>query len=789
MDVLEILLDSFTDFKKFERLATEVMTLEGYGTIAPIGGVDDEGVDAEVVKFLKDEVERVVFQFTIQENVGSKINDTIKKLRENEIDFTQLVIVTKNEVNNIQKYRSEARVKQKANLEIFDKKTFIKHLSTDNALVTRYFPDAKAQLNSSLFDRKSILSDSRNLETSLLKCSLLFTFNPKAEGKRKTVFDHTVLSLIVSKKDPLDKLDLLALFKVQFGKEVEAGEIDASLSRLKKDQYVELKKNNKVNATTVAIEKIEGNLSKINSATEALIDDIVSKIKNISTERLDKRTEGIITNNIKQSLSAYFRLYGLEYSHEYSFQKTDDSFQGNKDLISLAKKSVNDKLGDVIVYAIGETLNSPTEEQTKTLANWARAFVGAQLMGFDSKLSNFQATRINQKTFVLDTDFLLYCIVSDCKRSSTYIKAINNLLSLSCKIIIPEEIVHECIKHAEFAYRSYNYFRTSFDTLDSVVIEDKIGNIYVKGYASAVLSGQIDSSEISFTRYLENFYDRERPLKFLKEVLSSIFPDKVIIAEIGSLSSSPIPIDQFEKLVNSIYEETISSVKGGYRTEEENKEVAKTDAKLFLTTYYLNGKLEGYEEILAGSHYILTSSIRTSRCASKLGLSSNIIIKPNTIIGLLERIGHFQASASEIVDLFDNPYLVDAVNSSWDDIKTLVDSGVSLKGKNIIRLRWELDDEIKAYIERQNKNASNEEEADVKVQVTDLFSLLKNIKSKGYKLIPELEILEAKIEELESNAQANKEQQKILEEELNKFGKKRQHYFDSIRRKSDKRSS
>ena len=79
MDLFEIALDYFTDFKKFEQLAAEIVVQEGHGNITVIGGIDDEGIDAQQVKYFTDENKTTIFQFTIQENIGSKINDTMQK--------------------------------------------------------------------------------------------------------------------------------------------------------------------------------------------------------------------------------------------------------------------------------------------------------------------------------------------------------------------------------------------------------------------------------------------------------------------------------------------------------------------------------------------------------------------------------------------------------------------------------------------------------------------------------------------------------------------------------------
>ena len=785
MDIVEIALDYYTDFKNFERLAIEIMTLEGFGTIRPIGGIDDEGVDAEVVKYYANETQRIIFQFTIQKNLTSKITDTINKLKVKKIDFQQLIVVTKHQINNVQKHKRDARIKHGVNLEIFEKDTFIKHLSADNGILLRYFPDLKSQLTSKLFEKRSLFTPTSNteLEISLLKCSLLYTFNPKSEGTRKEIFVHTILGLLVSEQKPLTKATIIEDFKKFFGKEIFSNELDAVLARLKKDGLINISED-RIEPSKHAIEKIEGNLSKINSSTRALIEDIVDRVKEIFHDRLDTRNEQLITFNIKQSLSAYFRMYGVEYS-EGSFL-IGRGF--GEDLIALAKKGISEKLGDAVVYALGEIVNAPTPDQVETLASWAKAFVGLQIMGLDPKLSEFQVTTLSHKTFILDTDFVLDCIVPDNKLSAIFLKLIDKLHKLRCKIIIPEETISEVIFHAQRAHGVYQYFKNIFCNVDSNVVEEKIQNVFVKGYYNAVLTGRIDSSETSFKNYLANYYDPESSFEFCKELLISVFSETMSIKGIATVMSSSLPFEQLEELIKIIFEETKDTVKGGYRTEEENREVATTDARLFLTTYYLNhDKNNSGRKILGGSHYLVTSSNRTYRCAKKMGLAANVISKPNTLINLLDQIGVFMSSASEIVNLFENPYLIDAVNGSWEDIKAITETGVSLIGKNIVRLRWDLDVEIKDFIASQNRMDENESITEAK-KVQDYIAFIRIIKSKGYLLTPEIDLLETKVSDLEAEVKNTSQMQEKLQTEIEKFGKRRQQYFDRIRGKNEKKT-
>ena len=51
LDAIELALDRMTDFTGFERLATELMYLEGWYDIKPLGGTGDMGQDAVSERF------------------------------------------------------------------------------------------------------------------------------------------------------------------------------------------------------------------------------------------------------------------------------------------------------------------------------------------------------------------------------------------------------------------------------------------------------------------------------------------------------------------------------------------------------------------------------------------------------------------------------------------------------------------------------------------------------------------------------------------------------------------
>lgn len=81
VDIVEIALDKITDHRQFEKLASEIMRDEGYPNIKPLGGVADSGQDAvQESFFLSEGRNRVVFQYTLQECLVGKIDETVNKL-------------------------------------------------------------------------------------------------------------------------------------------------------------------------------------------------------------------------------------------------------------------------------------------------------------------------------------------------------------------------------------------------------------------------------------------------------------------------------------------------------------------------------------------------------------------------------------------------------------------------------------------------------------------------------------------------------------------------------------
>jgi len=788
MSYINIALDNYTDFRKFEELATTILNDDGYNAIVAIGGIGDDGIDAQETKYFNDGTEKTIFQYSLDKSPKQKIINTIDKLKSNDIKFQNLVYVTTVQINNIGEIRADIRKKygNDFSVEIIERTTIISRLQKDNdKLFKRYFPDIKAQLTSLSESETYFNSRSKDLfQSSLLKCSLLFTFNPNAQPTRKDLFDKLILSVIVNRKELL-LTEISSFLKRQYSRDIPEDQIKSSLERLKKEKLVS-EKEGKIQTTIKTTEIIEGNVLEINKETEALIEDITEKVKKTISKPLDVTTLSKIKTNIKESLSAYFRLHGFDCVNSDKIWTAN--IDNNEDLIKITKANgLSNETGDLLVYAIGETLKNPTKQQASTLFKWAKAFIGLQILNLDPTLKEFQKTTFSQKTFIVDTDVLLNCIVKESELHKIYVRLIKGLKSYGCKLIIPEEVIAEVLKHGD-AQPNYNYIKNTFDSVDENIVSEQIHNVFVKGYYTAIINNKI-SKTTSFKQYISNYIDDSSPRSFLIDVIKHYFSNTFQITDLSNISKQNIDNDLLERLTRKINDITRLTFKAKWRNNEENLEISRNDAKMYLTAYSLNRiNQETEKTILPHNHYLLTNSTRAARCGLKEGLTTSVSVKPEVLISLFEQLGSFEIESKEFLNIFENPYLANITNDCWENIKLLIDSGVDLSDKNPVRLKYDLNDTIHEFLTNDNDSSFEEDmNRQNEGEIKDFNQFVEKVKSKGYKFSQSIETFLSDHKALKDDLQQQKELYGKMNEQIAILGKRKQKYLERIAQNNKKK--
>ena len=516
-------------------------------------------------------------------------------------------------------------------------------------------------------------------------------------------------------------------------------------------------------------------IADIELRTESLIKGLISSIsKHCLPEKITKDKENIISYNIKQAFNSYFRLYGAECCGVFEAVEAEGVMQA--DIIKVATKDLNDNLSEWVLYFLGQLFSRPNKEQCETLSLWAKCFMGVQLMKLDPMMSEFQLENLRGKTFVLDTDFVLYSITDACKQSNAYKQIINVLLRSGCNVIIPNEIVREVAIHAESAEGNYRYFKSTFSTIDEEIVEEEMNNIFVKDYYLKVIRKKI--KEMSFRSYIVNYYEENDKENFMLEVINNRLKGVTIGGDFSM--HNVIPESLKYEFIKSINDELKKTPKAKHRSDEDNYELSRVDADLYLYVLEQNKAIPSDKQgnFMWGNYYLLTSSTRAARCAKKYNIYKSIVTNPTLIFSLIDEIGIFGVTKkSQVLDLFANPFLAHVVNENWQDMKAFADRGVNMKGREVPRLRRDLQGVVHNRLTEVGKLEDHE---DV-VPEQDMISYVafaKEIESRGYKLVPSIQRQvdafkekQDKIEEMEAQLDAintvistkSKRQQRYIE--------------------------
>ena len=176
--------------------------------------------------------------------------------------------------------------------------------------------------------------------------------------------------------------------------------------------------------------------------------------------------------------------------------------------------------------------------------------------------------------------------------------------------------------------------------------------------------------------------------------------------------------DEEKKLYQRVLEETQKTDKAYHRDYEKNEDIAHADTTIYLSVKSLNDKMcldNKKSDVLMMDYYFLSSSTRVYLCAKELNLGSKLICNPRELISYLAETGNIDKGNIQFTKLFDNPFMAYTAMIVNDDINTLLNSGVDVRGCTIIRMKYEFEEEIQSMLTMSN----TDEFMDIYEKVTD----------------------------------------------------------------------
>jgi len=720
LDIVDLVLERWMDWGRFETLAGEIMRDEGYPDIKPLGGWKDAGQDAVVERFFESSGRhhRIVFQFSLQSDVGRKLRDTIDTLHKNDIEFQKLVIVTTTPLDAEPQatLRRTSRKEYDVDLEIYERKTIANRLADPNAgLLQRFFPNLREQIETLEAKRGSSLKDESLREQELLKVCQAFTFSRGAARTRKSMIDAAVLSLLTSERTALPEL-------FERGAEVfgaallQSDQIKAALIRLEKAGQAQ-RRVDRWSITQNATVQLEGVSATSSAAEQAVVADLINAVTLACDEEPSAQIKAVLERNARAVLAGYFRTNGLELANCF-FENSSPSLvyaESTPQLRVLAAQGVPAHWGEALATSIAEALVAPTDEQARYFAACSRSYIALCVMNCDPALREFQETRFQTKVFALDTDFVLHAVIEDLPLSVPYRSLVVKLSELRARVVVPEEVLQEMATHFEIAPRTYDYFGVGFAGLSQELADARVRNTLVRGYWYWSEKRNEIPSRNGFLEYRRNYIDESNPLGFLGDVLRAKLPS-VEIAPLEQVFPAPGTSEVLAPTIEAFIE-TAKEAKGGAdRTDEQEASLARLDGELLLGIDLFNADTSRARSALGRRAYLLTSSGRFARVARRLGRESRVAARPHLVMALLELTSPRIVDDAQFVSLFENSLLQEIVDRCWRDIQPLLSVGLQLRNKSITRLRQDVETRLHDLI-------TDLEQADVEDAQTDVSKL------------------------------------------------------------------
>lgn len=527
-------------------------------------------------------------------------------------------------------------------------------------------------------DNRKIFYSENPFEESMLRSALLFN-SRKTNGGKKDMLLKAILSIIISGNGSYTPATLCNIFRERFHSTVDNSTIENYIRELVEKGIVD---PNTDKLSVKDDKKGAKFFEDIQSGTEKLIAGIISKAEITLSSSIPNKEKAY--DNVRKALTTYYRMYG--YSLKDIDLQVAPEDEDVKKALDNATAGFNKKTGQALVVAIADTLQSPTQEESDILYQWARAYIAMHVMNIDPELRNFRAGELRGKTFVLDTDVVLNCIATNAKYSKDYRMMIDKLTEIGCTIIIPRVIISEVADHFDAAKKQYQFDGSHLVEKPDENLESDAGtNVFIEDWVKTV---RYDSkrADLDFWTYFSNLYDPENP-SYLFGTLEKIFGSKTMENDLNTMVDETI----LTRLSEEIKNRTINTPKAINRSPEKNSEISETDAYLYLAITEMNKGTDG-NALLNRNAYLLTRTKKSINSAKEIGVfERNVVCEPKVLLAILQEMGTLKPLHNQVFNLFDNPFLTYTANEIWKQVEPLLKAGAMIKHKDYRKLRHDFE--------------------------------------------------------------------------------------------------
>lgn len=759
MNLLIALIERETDFFKFEKVATEVMYEFGYHNIIPFGGYKDKGVDSVEEKFFEGELkEKVIFQYTMESNSVYKAFNSLKKLYENNIKYTHFVYVTSKKMTTTERLKIEEKAKEyNIYATCYDQEAICFHLNKNNLEIWNKYYQNPIELFNKKESIDSSLDEIQKIE--IMKGSFLFLEYNKTNNN--SLMKEYIVSLCASKYPCHISLnDIQDIFENSIKLSVSDDIIKNYVNELIKDKLIK-KEDGGITVSSSTANKYINFQASIQNKIDTIGYKIAEKIRFTNSSVTDSEY-GKIINLTKQYIIEILKRYSIDIVNSI-YGKNDKQYYDVQEITSLKFFSkIDPGIKNLFICSANEILTSKEQETIEIIHYLAMSYITMYALGINPYLNDLYNSKLQGKTFIADTDFILDTIVIENEAHKINKKLLENIHNSGGVIIIPIECIEECAQHARISINTYNYFGESLSSMPEDSSDQAIHNVFVKGYYHAKKTKKY----LSFDKFLLNYYDRDNQNGFLIKIIEDSLP----FVQIKSMDEIAVIDENSQEYIETfqlLKAQSLKSKKTQYRNSNEIDELVKLDTKIFLAAMSKN-EYNNKKAPFRLNTYVITKSFSFNISARIRGIKDNISTTKESLSAYFDMFLRKPINKEYISDFIFNPITNFVSFELQEDIKKLAKLGIDLSDLSTSRLSYDIDKTLHTLL-----YGFKEEDINSFIQSDDYDSLVNLIKSKGYKLSPVYEALYNK----------NKKSMDKIQDELNEQKKKNEVLEKKLRRK------
>lgn len=530
-------------------------------------------------------------------------------------------------------------------------------------------------------------------EDSLLRATIIF-HQKDSSRSRDALMLKAFYAIIVYSKD-YSISNIKSLFKQRFGLTYTDSEVKQKLDSLKAEGLIDV--SDDYSQISLIRDKQEVDFyTNLEKETDALFDHIINKLQSSRKTSFSNQERNGIKNNIKTALSIYFHHFGFAYVN----LKRDAKESQISNAIKICENGLNKIDAEKLIGMLCSLIMNPTQDQRRILEQWARAYVTMEILNLDPSLRNFRATKLRDKTFVIDTDVVLHSLCTHAKYSNNFRTIIKQLSLTGCKFIIPTKVLKEVESHLQQAKIKYTAMGKAFDQFTEELLEND--NVFIEDFIKRRRAVPEDA-DMPFSAYIANLFKNQSNRLLYTRIRAVLGKD---FEEWNNDKLIELQTEEEKQLVNRIKEITEVSEKGSRRHDKYNLELANTDARIFLTIKSRNDNQKGTEDIAFSKYYYFMTMSRKVKTAA-LDIfqnlqSANCICHPNALLTILHQIGVINTELNYL-NLFENPFLAYTAEKVKNEIKPLLDNNIDLKYADYITLREDADLQLNELITKDGK--------------------------------------------------------------------------------------